>query len=114
MVVGVVSATVSLKPIFEIVSQRGNDRRSVYVVDMDGNLVTHWNPATLFEGLVDVSNTAIVQAFQESRGLATGSVNFELSRDGKARPMLGTYTPIGDRGSTIPFLRDLDWGAPSN
>ena len=25
--------------------------------------------------------------------------------------MLGTYTPIGDRNSTVPFLRDLGWGA---
>ena len=110
-VVGVVSATISLKPIHEIVSQKGNDRRSVYVVDTDGNLITHWDPVTLFEGVVDVSKTAIVQAFQESRGLASGSVNFELSRGGESRPMLGTYTPIGDRNSAVPFLRDLGWGA---
>ena len=110
-VVGVVSATISLKPIYEIVSQKGNDRRSVYVVDSAGKLVTHWDAATLFEGVVDVSKTAIVQAFQESRGLASGSVNFELFRDGESRAMLGTYTPIGDRNSTIPFLRDLGWGA---
>jgi len=110
-VVGVVSATISLKPIYEIVSQKGNDRRSVYVVDSAGNLVTHWDAATLFEGVVDVSKTAIVQAFQASRGLASGSENFELSRDGEPRAMLGTYTPIGDRNSTIPFLRDLGWGA---
>ena len=110
-VVGVVSATISLKPIHEIVKEKGNDRRSVYVVDMAGELVTHWDPETLFEGVVDVSNTAIVQAFQESRGLASGSVNFELSRDGEFRPMLGTYTPIGDRNSTIQFLRELGWGA---
>ncbi len=111
MVVGVVSATISLKPIHEIVSQKGNDRRSVYVVDIDGKLVTHWDPATLFEGVVDVSQTAIVQAFQESRGLASGSVNFELSQDGESHPMLGTYTPISDRNSTIPFLRDLGGAA---
>ena len=48
-VVGVVSATISLKPIYEIVSQKGNDRRSVYVVDSAGKLVTHWDAATLFE-----------------------------------------------------------------
>ena len=48
IIVGVISATISLKPIHEIVKEKGNDRRSVYVVDIDGKLITHWDPVTLF------------------------------------------------------------------
>jgi HD-GYP domain-containing protein (c-di-GMP phosphodiesterase class II) len=107
---GVVAAMVSLKPIEEMVKQKGNDRRSVYVVDVDGRLVTHSDPETLFRG-VDLSNTAIVKTFQDSRGQASGSVNFELSQDGRTIKLLGTYTPIGDLGSPVSFLRTLGWGA---
>ena len=110
IVAGVVSAMVSLKPIEEIVRQKGNDRRSVYVVDASGQLVTHSDPETLYEG-VDVSNTAIVKAFQDSRGQASGSVNFELTQDGRVQRLLGTYTPIGDRNSSVSFLTTLGWGA---
>ena len=110
IVAGVVSAMVSLKPIEEIVRQKGNDRRSVYVVDASGQLVTHSDPETLYEG-VDVSNTAIVKAFQDSRGQASGSVNFELNQDGRVQRLLGTYTPIGDRNSSVSFLTTLGWGA---
>jgi HD-GYP domain-containing protein (c-di-GMP phosphodiesterase class II) len=110
MIVGVVSAMVSLKPIEEMVKQKGNERRSVFVVDADGRLVTHSDPETLYEG-VDLSNTAIVRAFQESRGQASGSVNFELSQGGQTKHMLGTYTPIGDLGSPVQFLKTLGWGA---
>jgi HD-GYP domain-containing protein (c-di-GMP phosphodiesterase class II) len=107
---GVVSAMVSLKPIEEIVRQKGNERRSVFVVDADGRLVTHSDPETLYEG-VDLSKTVIVKAFQESRGQASGSENFELSQGGETKRMLGTYTPIGDLGSAVPFVRTLGWGA---
>ncbi|MGH9321987.1 MAG: HD domain-containing phosphohydrolase [Vicinamibacteria bacterium] len=107
---GVVSAMVSLKPIEEMVKQKGNDRRSVFVVDASGRLVTHSDPATLYSG-VDLSNTAIVKAFQESRGQASGSENFELAQEGETRRFLGTYTPIGDLSSPLPFLRTLGWGA---
>ncbi|HEY7818462.1 MAG TPA: HD domain-containing phosphohydrolase, partial [Vicinamibacteria bacterium] len=107
---GVVAAMVSLKPIEEMVKQKGNERRSVFVVDDEGKLVTHSDPVTLYEG-VDLSNTAIVKAFQESRGQASGSVNFELVSEGKTKKLLGTYTPIGDLGSPLPFLRNLGWGA---
>ncbi len=110
IVAGVVSAMVSLKPIEDIVRQKGNDRRSVYVVDANGKLVTHSDPAVLYRG-VDVSNTAIVKAFQESRGQASGSVNFELTEDGNVQRLLGTYTPIGDRNSPVSFLKTLGWGA---
>jgi hypothetical protein len=41
---GVVAAMVSLKPIEEMVKQKGNDRRTVYVVDDRGKLVTHSDP----------------------------------------------------------------------
>lgn len=109
-VAGVVSAMVSLKPIEEIVRQKGNDRRSVYIVDEAGNLVTHSDPETLYRG-IDVSNTAIVQAFQDSRGQASGSVNFELAQDGRLQRLLGTYTPVGERSSPVPFLTTLGWGA---
>jgi len=108
-VAGVVTAMISLKPIEEIVKEKASGR-SVYVVDHRGHLVTHSDPEILYEG-VDVSNMAIVKAFQESRGLASGSVNFELSVEGESHQMLGTYTPIGDRNSSIPFLRELGWGA---
>lgn len=107
---GVISAMVSLKPIEEMVKQKGNDRRSVFVVDADGSLVTHSDPETLFNR-VDLSKTPIVRGFQESRGQASGSVNFELLHDGNPKQMLGTYTPIGDLGSPVPFLRTLGWGA---
>jgi HD-GYP domain-containing protein (c-di-GMP phosphodiesterase class II) len=107
---GVISAMVSLKPIDEIVKQKGNERRSVFVVDAEGRLVTHSDPETLYEG-VDLSNTAIVRGFQESRGQASGSVNFELSQGGETKRMLGTYTPMGDLGSPVPFVRTLGWGA---
>jgi len=107
---GVVAAMVSLKPIEEMVRQKGNERRSVYVVDDQGKLVTHSDPETLYEG-VDLSNTAIVKAFQESRGQASGSVNFELVHGGETKKLLGTYTPIGDLGSPLPFLKTLGWGA---
>jgi HD-GYP domain-containing protein (c-di-GMP phosphodiesterase class II) len=107
---GVVAAMVSLKPIEEMVKQKGNERRSVFVVDDKGKLVTHSDPQTLFEG-VDLSTTAIVKAFQESRGQASGSVKFELLREGETKKFLGTYTPIGDLGSSLPFLRTLGWGA---
>ena len=110
IVAGVVSAMVSLKPIEDIVRQKGNDRRSVYVIDASGQLVTHSDPAVLYRG-VDVSNTAIVKAFQESRGQASGSVNFELTEDGRVQRLLGTYTPIGDRNSSVSFLTTLGWGA---
>ncbi len=109
-VAGVVSAMVSLKPIEEIVRQKGNDRRKVYVVDEQGQLVTHSDPETLYRR-VDVSNTAIVQAFQDSRGQASGSVNFELTENSRIQRLLGTYTPIGDRSSSVAFLTTLGWGA---
>ncbi len=107
---GVVAAMVSLKPIEEMVKQKGNERRSVYVVDDRGRLVTHSDPATLYKR-VDLSKTEIVQKFQESRGQASGSENFELTEAGKTKKFLGTYTPIGDLGSTLPFLKTLGWGA---
>lgn len=110
IIVGVVSAMVSLKPIEEMVKQKGNERRSVFVIDGEGHLVTHSDPETLYEG-VDLSNTAIVRAFQESKGQASGSVNFQLSQGGETKNMLGTYTPIGDLGSPVPFLKTLGWGA---
>jgi HD-GYP domain-containing protein (c-di-GMP phosphodiesterase class II) len=80
------------------------------VVDDKGRLVTHSDPETLYEG-VDLSKTEIVQKFQESRGQASGSENFELSEGGKTKRFLGTYTPIGDLGSPLPFLKTLGWGA---
>jgi HD-GYP domain-containing protein (c-di-GMP phosphodiesterase class II) len=107
---GVVAAMVSLKPIEEMVKQKGNERRSVYVVDDRGRLVTHSDPETLYQG-VDVSNTEIVRRFQESRGQASGSVNFELAQEGRTKSFLGTYTPIGDLGSPLAFLKTLGWGA---
>lgn len=107
---GVVSAMISLKPIEDMVKQKGNAQRDVFVVDADGRLVTHSRPKILYEG-TDLSHTAIVLAFQDSRGLASGTVNFELMRDGERQRMLGTYTPIGDRNALVPFLRTLGWGA---
>lgn len=109
-VAGVVSAMISLKPVEDMVKQKGAQRRSVFVVDEQGRLVTHSDPETLYKG-VDLSTTAIVKSFQDSRGLASGSVNFELVRDSEPMQMLGTYTPIGDRASSVPFLRTLGWGA---
>ena len=101
---------ISLKPVEDMVKQKGAQRRSVFVVDEQGRLVTHSDPETLYKG-VDLSTTAIVKSFQDSRGLASGSVNFELVRDSEPMQMLGTYTPIGDRASSVPFLRTLGWGA---
>ena len=108
-IAGVVTALISLKPIEGIVKEKASGR-SAFIVDAEGHLVTHSDSETLYEG-VDLSNTAIVQAFQESRGFASASVNFELIQDGASEQMLGTYTPIGDRNSAVPFLRTLGWGA---
>jgi len=109
VVAGVVTAMVSLKPIEEIVKEKASGR-SAFVVDASGRLVTHSDSETLYQG-ADLSSTPVVRDFQDSRGLASASVNFELSEGGTARKMLGTYTPIGDRNSTVPFLRTLGWGA---
>ncbi len=109
-VAGVVSAMISLKPIEDMVKQKADERRSVFVVDEQGRLVTHSDPETLYKG-VDLSTTAIVRSFQDSRGLASGSENFELVRDNEPMQMLGTFFPIGDRSSSVPFLRTLGWGA---
>ena len=109
-VAGVVSAMISLKPIEDMVKQKADERRSVFVVDEQGRLVTHSDPETLYKG-VDLSTTAIVRSFQDSRGLASGSENFELVRDSEPMQMLGTFFPIGDRSSSVPFLRTLGWGA---
>ena len=109
IIAGVVTAIVSLKPIEAIVKEKASGR-NVFIVDAEGQLVSHSDPETLYEN-TDLSNTAIVRAFQESRGLASASVNFELTEDGESRQMLGTYTPIGDRNSPVEFLNTLGWGA---
>ncbi len=107
---GVASAMISLKPIHELVKAKRSAGRDAYVVDEQGHLVTHSDNEILFTQ-IDLSNTAIVQEFQEARGQASGSVNFTLMKDGGSNAMLGTYTAIGDRNSPQVFLRNLGWGA---
>jgi putative nucleotidyltransferase with HDIG domain len=109
-VVGVISAMVSLEPVQQMVESRKLGGRDVYVVDGRGFLIAHSDREILFNR-PDYSRTIMVQAFREARGRASGSVNFKETLDGRTRAMVGTYTSIGDRGSRIPFLNSLDWGA---
>jgi putative nucleotidyltransferase with HDIG domain len=109
-VAGVVSALISLEPIQQMVEDKKRGGRDVYVVDARSQLIAHSDRETLFSQQ-DFSKTVMVRAFQESRGQASGSVNFEQVDGGEARSMVGTYTSIGDRNSPMPFLRTLDWGA---
>ncbi len=110
VVAGVVSALVSLQPVQEIVEAKSSEGREVYVVDGGGQLVVHSNRETLFTQQ-DFSGNVIVQAFQESGGHGTSLVNFDQVDEAGSRPMVGTYTSIGDRNSPVAFLRRLDWGA---
>jgi putative nucleotidyltransferase with HDIG domain len=109
-VAGVVSAVVSLRPIQEIVQGKTLEGRQVYVVGGNGLLVAHSDRKTLFTN-GDFSGTPMVRAFQEARGLGSPSVPFTQSEGGVAKEMVGTHTSIGDRGSSTPLLRNLDWGA---
>jgi len=121
-VAGVVSAVVSLQPIQEMVEGMAKEGREVYVVDamdvMDeagvisktGRLVFHSNRETLFTNPSLVGNQ-MVDAFKESSGYESRLVNFQLVGRSGSTPVVGTYTPIGDRSSKVAFLRDLDWGA---
>jgi putative nucleotidyltransferase with HDIG domain len=84
--------------------------RDVYVVDERGYLIAHSNREVLFTQR-DLSRTVMVNAFQESRGQASSSVNFEQQVEGQSKPRVGTFTSISNRSSRIPALRDLDWGA---
>lgn len=109
-VAGVVSALVSLEPIQQMVEDKRRGGRDVYIVDAHSQLIAHSDRETLFSQQ-DFSQTVMVRAFQESRGQASGLVNFEQVAGSEPRSMVGTYTSIGDRNSRIPFLRMLDWGA---
>jgi putative nucleotidyltransferase with HDIG domain len=109
-VAGVVSAIVSLEPIQSMVEDTKRGDRDVYVVDDRGYLIAHSDREILFTQH-DLSRTVMVNAFQESRGQASSSVNFDQMVEGGPQPMVGTFTSIGDRGSRISSLRDLDWGA---
>ncbi len=109
-VVGVIAAMVSLEPVQQMVESRKLGGRDVYIVDGQGFLIAHSDREILFNRS-DFSRTIMVQAFREARGQASGSVNFEETLEGRTRPMVGTYTSVGDRGSRTPFLNTLDWGA---
>jgi putative nucleotidyltransferase with HDIG domain len=109
-VAGVVSAILSLEPIQSMVEDTKRGGRDVYVVDERGYLIAHSDREVLFTQH-DLSRTVMVDAFQESRGQASSSVNFVQLVDGQSQPMVGTFTSIGNRSSRIPALRDLDWGA---
>jgi len=109
-VAGVVSAVVSLRPIQEIVQGKSLEGRQVYVVDGRGFLIAHSDRKTLFTN-GDYSRTPMVRAFQEAKGLGSPSVPFTQSEGGVVKEMVGTHTSIGDRNSSTPILRSLDWGA---
>jgi putative nucleotidyltransferase with HDIG domain len=83
--------------------------RDVYIVNGEGRLIAHSHRETLFTR-ADFSGTVMVQAFQESRGQASSTVNFEQTEGGVTRAMVGTYTPIGDPSSRVPLLTELNWG----
>ncbi len=109
-VAGVVSAMISLQPIQELVEAMRRGGRDAYVVDGEGRLIAHSDRETLFTRQ-DFSRTVMVQAFQESRGQASSTVNFVQTEEGETRALVGTYTPIGDPSSRVPFLAELDWNA---
>lgn len=109
-VMGVVSALVSLEPIQQMVEDKTLEGRDVYVVDGRGRLIAHSDRKTLFEQ-PDFSETVMVQEFLATRGQISRSVNFGRIEGGETRAMVGTYTPIGDPSSRMPFLSRLDWGA---
>jgi len=121
-VAGAVSAVVSLQPIQEMVEGMAKEGREVYVVDVMavvdeagsvskiGRLVFHSNRETLFTN-PDLIGNQMVEAFKESSGYESRLVNFRMVDESGTTPVVGTYTPIGDRSSKVAFLRELDWGA---
>jgi HD-GYP domain-containing protein (c-di-GMP phosphodiesterase class II) len=71
----------------------------VYVVDSRGHLIAHPDKKHL-EDDPDVSGLEIVRRFLQSKGV-TATLPFAIPAEGRARKMVGTYSPVPD---------DSEWG----
>lgn len=92
---GMVAAVVTLAPLLERLQEVQRLGLEAYIVDNSGRLVASNNPDRSVPGM-DMVNVPIVQKFLAWRGRAraTETSLFNLIRDGKTVPMLGTYSPI--------------------
>jgi len=92
---GMVAAVVTLAPLIERLREVQRLGLEAYIVDNSGRLVASNDPDRTVSGM-DMVGIPIVQKFLAWRGRAqaTETSLFNLVRDGKSVPMLGTYSPI--------------------
>ncbi len=91
---GMEAAAVSLAPLTQELVDPGRLGLEAYIVDNSGRVVASNNPDKNIAG-IDMSKEPIVQKLLAWRGRAhlTETSEFDLVRDGKPVPMLGTYSP---------------------
>ncbi len=94
---GMVAAAVTLKPLTQELRESGRLGLEAYVVDNSGRVVASNNLEKNVAG-VDMSSVPIVQQFLAWRGRShlTETSEFNLIQNGRAIPMLGTYSPTLD------------------
>lgn len=95
--IGVVEAIVSLRRISERIREEGKGDVTAFVVDGDGKVLLHSEPAVQVQH-PDFSNLKIVQEFKKAPVHLT--IPYDDTRGGERTTMLGTVAPVAGR----------DWG----
>jgi HD-GYP domain-containing protein (c-di-GMP phosphodiesterase class II) len=91
---GMIAAVVTLRPLGDELAESRRLGLEAYIVDNSGRTVASNNPDQNVAG-IDMVSDPIVQKFLAWRGRAhlTETSEFNLIRNGKIIPMLGTYSP---------------------
>ena len=91
---GMIAAVITLRPLTDELVESRRLGLEAYIVDNSGRTVASNNPDQNIAGL-DMVKDPIVQKFLAWRGRArlTETSEYNLVRDGKTIPMLGTYSP---------------------
>ncbi len=113
---GMMAAVATLQPIVDQLNGTGRLGLEAYVVDDAGRIVASNNPNQNVAG-VDMTHVPIVQEFLAWHGRArlTETSNFDLVRNKRLVPMLGTYSPTyGGRWGVIVQTKQSDAFAAVN
>ena len=91
---GMIAAVITLRPLADELAESRRLGLEAYIVDNSGRTVASNNPDQNVAGL-DMVRNPVVQKFLAWRGRArlTETSEYNLVRDGKTIPMLGTYSP---------------------
>jgi HD-GYP domain-containing protein (c-di-GMP phosphodiesterase class II) len=94
-VTGVLSVVISMEPLWQIINEQSAGGRQVYVVDSAGNLLLHPDKEQM-QARRNLSNTAIVRGYLDTKGAVEGVVSHTGEQDGNQTEILASYSSVSD------------------